>query len=166
MKIHFSVGIKGDKVTTLYSGSDGGANLAAYRAADIGDEEGKGGEFDAVYMFKRPAFDKVKKRRKRRAPMNRADRLEQRAALNASAAERNEITAKREAAETAEAEARNREASAAANARNKEISDAQRKARLEADEAEAKEQAAALKRGKAKPTKAGQKGKKEKLSPV
>lgn len=164
MKIHFSVGLKGDKVTTLYSGADGGANLAAYQGADIGDEEGKGGDFDAVYMFKRPGFDKVKKRRKRRAPLNRADKLEQRAALNASAAERNRISAKRDADEADAAAKANREASEKANARNREISDSQRAARRVADAAEAKEQAAAVK--KAKASKSGQKGKKEKLNPA
>lgn len=167
MKIHFTVGIKAGKAETLYCGSEGADNLAAYRDATIGDEDGKGGDFDAVYMFKRPAFDKVKKRRKRRAPANRSDRMEQRAALAASAAERNEITAKRDADEAAAQDAKNREASAAANARNKEISDKQRATRRAADEAEAKEKAAATKRAASKGGKtSGQKGKKEKLTPA
>ena len=167
MKIHFTVGIKGSKVSTLYAGDDGGENLAAYAAATIGDEDGKGGDFDAVYMFKRPAFSKVKKRRKRRAPLNRADQLEQRAALNVSAAERNEISAKRDRDEAAAQEATNRAASEKANARNKAISDEQRKQRREADAAEAKEQEAATNRAKAKKQKpAGQKGKKETLTPA
>jgi hypothetical protein len=165
MKIHFTVGIKNGKVETLYSGDDGGGNLAAFRAADIGGEDGKGGDFDSVYMFKRPAFDKVKKRRKRRAPMNRADRLQQRAALNASAADRNAIDAQALAAETEAREAANRNAAAEANARNKAISDKQRATRRAADEAVAKEKNAATRSAAAKASKSGgQKGKREKLN--
>jgi len=156
IKLHITVGIKGDKPEVLYCGTDGEANLAAYDKASV--ELKEKGSFDTVAMFKKPDWDKRKRKPSREQP-TAAERRAARAELDKAVSERNQIEADERAAQAKAQEEANREAYAKADAKRKAQIAADREARQKADAALAKKKAEA---GKPK----GAKPKKEKLTPA
>jgi len=167
MKIRIVVGVrlKDDKpqMEVLYCGGDGEKALEAYTSADIGDNAGDGGKFDAVYLFKRPSFDRSKKRRKRPQILERRISREE---ANKLAAERNRVEAEEIQARKEAEEKANRDAVQKADDKRKAQIASERKARTERDAAEAKAAKDAASEFKPK-AKAGRpaKAKKEKLNP-
>lgn len=161
IKLHMTIGIRGDKPEVLYCGTDGNANVAAYRAASVAVDEKDA--FDAVLLLKRPDWDK-RKRKPARAPQSPEEQRAARAALDAAVAERNAIDERERKERAAAQEADNRAAAEAANARNRAQIDRERAARRDADARVAAEKARATAgpAPKVKPAK----GKREKLNPA